>query len=171
MMAAVHPLQQNDTAAMLHAAFERQRQAYRAAPVPSVAERKQDLKQLKALVNDNRDAIVEAICKDYGNRSRNESLFADIISVTDSINDSIKKLKKWSRPQKRHVDLSLYPGGRNRVIPQPLGCVGVIVPWNFPMFLSFGPLTAAFAAGNRAMVKMSENSIALSRLLIELAPK
>lgn len=171
MMAAVHPLQQNDTAAILHAAFERQRQAYRAAPVPSVAERKRDLNQLKALVNDNRDAIVEAICKDYGNRSRNESLFADIISVTDAINDTIKKVKKWSRPQKRHVDLSLYPGGRNRVIPQPLGCVGVIVPWNFPMFLSFGPLTAAFAAGNRAMVKMSENSVALSRLLIELAPK
>lgn len=170
-MAVVHPLHQNDTAAMLHAAFDRQRQAYRSVPMPTIAERKHDLNQLKALLNDNRDAIVDAICKDYGSRSRNESLFADVISVTDSINDCIKKVKKWSRPQKRHVDLSLYPGGRNRVIPQPLGCVGVIVPWNFPVFLSFGPLAAAFAAGNRAMVKMSENSIALSRLLIELAPK
>jgi len=68
------------------------------------------------------------------------------------------------------VDAMLYPGGRGRVIPQPLGVVGVIVPWNFPLQLSFAPLTYILAAGNRAMVKMSENSAALAALFIRLVP-
>jgi coniferyl-aldehyde dehydrogenase len=75
------------------------------------------------------------------------------------------------KPMKRHVDAMVFPLAKNRLIPQPLGVVGVIVPWNFPINLSFAPLTAIFAAGNRAMVKMSENSGHLARLLIELSPK
>jgi coniferyl-aldehyde dehydrogenase len=61
----------------------------------------------------------------------------------------------------------MYLGAKNRLLPQPVGIVGIIVPWNFPINLTFGPLTSVFAAGNRAMVKMSENSVALSRLLME----
>ena len=117
------------------------------------------------MIKENREEIISAICQDYGNRSRHETLFAEIISVTDGINDTIKKLKKWMKVQKRHVDGSMFAGGKNRVIPQPLGVAGIIVPWNFPVNLSFSPLAAAFAAGNRAMVKMSENSVALSHLL------
>ncbi|WP_372865151.1 coniferyl aldehyde dehydrogenase [Spongiibacter sp.] len=158
----------SDVALPLQQAFTLQRQAYLAAPVPSHAERKQDLLRLKAMLSDNREAIIDAICQDYGNRSRHETLFAEVIAVTDAINDVIKNLKKWMRVQKRHVDHSMFPGGRNRVIPQPLGVVGVIVPWNFPVNLSFVPLAQAFAAGNRAMVKMSENSRALSALLRSL---
>jgi len=123
------------------------------------------------MLSENLDEIVNAISEDYGNRSRHESLFAEVIAVTDGINDAIRQLRKWMKPQKRHVDLTLYPGGRNRVFPQPLGVVGLIIPWNFPVNLSFSQLTGAFAAGNRAMVKMSENSIALSRLLIKLSPR
>jgi coniferyl-aldehyde dehydrogenase len=74
------------------------------------------------------------------------------------------------RPQRRAVDLLLFPGARNRVLPQPLGVVGVIVPWNFPINLMFLPLTSIFAAGNRAMVKLSENSRHLAALLIERLP-
>ena len=72
--------------------------------------------------------------------------------------------------QRRNVDLRNFLGARNRVIPQPLGVVGVIVPWNFPLNLSLVPLTAIFAAGNRAMVKMSENSRHLAALLIDKMP-
>ena len=156
---------QSETSEMLNAAFKKQREAYLANPIPDYEQRKQDLLTLKKMLNENRDEIVEAINQDYGNRSRHESLFAEVIAVTDGINDAIKHLKKWMKPQKRHVDTSLYPGAKNRVIPQPLGVMGIIVPWNFPVNLSFLPLAFAFAAGNRAMVKMSENSIALSRLL------
>ncbi len=170
-MTAVEKLFQDDTAAVLNACFKQQRTAYLADPEPTLQQRKEDLQNLKQLLVDNKDAILDAISQDYGNRSRHESLFADMIAVVDAINDSIKNLKKWTRPQKRHVDLGMYPGARNRVIPQPLGVVGIIVPWNFPVNLSFVPLAAAFAAGNRAMVKMSENSRALSQLLCELSPK
>jgi coniferyl-aldehyde dehydrogenase len=158
-------------AEMLMAAFQKQRESYLADPVPDLDQRRDDLRALKRMLNENRDALIEAINADYGNRSRHESLFAEFIAVTDGINDTIKSLKKWTRVQRRHVDVSLYPGAKNRVIPQPLGVVGLIIPWNFPINLAFSQLTGAFAAGNRAMVKMSENSIALSRLLIQISPK
>jgi coniferyl-aldehyde dehydrogenase len=162
---------QADIADRLQSEFQRQRQAYVAEPAPSLAQRKQDLETLKRLLSENLDAIVEAINRDYGNRSRHETLFAEVIAVTDGINDAIKHLKKWMKPQRRHVDSTLYPGARNRVIPQPLGVVGLIVPWNFPVNLAFSQLTCAFAAGNRAMVKLSENSIELSRALKALSPR
>ena len=72
--------------------------------------------------------------------------------------------------QKRTVGLSNF-GAKNRVLPQPLGVVGVIVPWNFPINLSFGPLISIFAAGNNAMVKMSEKSPRLAKLLMERIPQ
>ena len=159
----------NETLQMLTAQLDQQRAAYLADPVPSYEQRREDLLALKRMINENRESIIDAICKDYGNRSRHETLFAEIISVTDGINDTIKHLKKWMKVQKRHVDLGMFPGGKNRVIPQPLGVAGIIVPWNFPVNLSFHPLAAAFAAGNRAMVKMSENSVALSRLLRDIS--
>ena len=159
----------NETLQMLTAQLDQQRAAYLADPVPSYEQRREDLLALKRMINENRESIIDAICKDYGNRSRHETLFAEVISVTDGINDTIKHLKKWMKVQKRHVDLGMFPGGKNRVIPQPLGVAGIIVPWNFPVNLSFNPLAAAFAAGNRAMVKMSENSVALSRLLRDIS--
>ncbi len=158
-------------AEMLAAAFRKQRKSYLADPIPDLDQRKNDLQSLKRMLSENLDDILEAISKDYGNRSRHESLFAEVIAVTDGINDTIKSLKKWMKPQKRHVDITLYPGAKNRVIPQPLGVVGLIIPWNFPINLAFSQLTGAFAAGNRAMVKMSENSIALSRLLMKISPR
>ena len=160
-----------DNAAMLSGHFELQRKEYLAAPNPDYQQRKQDLQNLKKMVSENMDAIIEAISADYGNRSRHETQFAEIISVTDGINDVIKHLKSWMKVQKRHVDITMFPGAKNRVIPQPLGVVGMIVPWNFPINLSFMPLASAFAAGNRAMVKMSENSINLTRLLMDISPK
>ena len=148
-----------------------QRTAYFAHPYPSFAERKADLLQLKALIQDNRDPIVDAISADYGNRSRHETLFAEIFSVVDGVDHTIKHLKSWMKPQSRGVDWRNFFGAKNRVIPQPLGIVGAIVPWNFPINLSFSGLIATFAAGNRSMVKMSENSRHLAKLLMALSPK
>ena len=162
---------QNESAQMLMAHFQKQRECYLADPNPDYQQRREDLKNLKRMITENMDAIISAISEDYGNRSRHESQFAEIISVTDGINDVSKHLKKWMKVQKRHVDKTMFMGGKNRVIPQPLGVVGLIIPWNFPINLSFSQLAAAFAAGNRAMVKMSENSVALSRLLIDISPR
>ncbi len=154
---------------MLSQSLQLQRKSFLSDPTPDYKKRVQDLLALKTMINENRDAIIAAINEDYGNRSRHETLFAEIITVTDSINDAIKKLKKWMKPQKRHVDQSMFFGAKNRLLPQPLGVIGVLVPWNFPVNLTFSPLTAILAAGNRAMVKMSENSIALTKLLMKIS--
>ncbi len=147
-----------------------QRAAYLAQPNPSFEERKADLLKLKTFVVDHRDALVHAISQDYGHRSEHESLFAEIFSVVDGVNHTLKHLKKWMRPQKRDVDLKNFLGASNRVIPQPLGVVGAIIPWNFPIWTSFNGLICSFAAGNRAMVKMSENSRHVAALLIDKIP-
>src|SRR5271168_5598541 len=150
--------------------FDRQRAAHLSATQPSHAERVADLKSLSRMLKDNREPLIEAINKDYGNRASFETLFAEYFVVLETIHDTIKHLKRWMRPQRRRIDFMTYPGARNRLIPQPLGVVGVIVPWNYPLNLSFGPLTGAIAAGNRAMVKMSENSKALVELLAGISP-
>ena len=80
---------QSNTAASLRASFDKQRAAYLADPVPSYEQRKDELLALKRMINENREEIITAICADYGNRSRHETLFAEIISVTDGINDAV----------------------------------------------------------------------------------
>ena len=154
----------------LAAALSLQRAACRAHPLPTLAERKRDLQTLQRFIREHTDALCEAISADYGNRSRHETLLAEIFPAIDGIDHVLKHLKKWMKPQRRSVDWRTFPGARNRVLPQPLGVVGVIVPWNFPVNLSLVPLTYIFAAGNRAMVKMSENSRHLAQLLIETMP-
>ncbi len=147
-----------------------QRKAYLAHPIPTLAERQADLRQLTRFVRENQEAIVEAISADYGHRSRHETLLTELGPFLGGLRHALRNLKSWMKPQRRHVDRLAYGLGSNRVIPQPLGVVGVIVPWNFPLFLSFGPLISIFSAGNRAMVKMSESSRHLARLLIERVP-
>jgi len=154
----------------LEATLKLQRAAYFARPIPTLDERRADLLKLQAFIRENREALVEAVNADYGNRSRHETLFTEIFTVIDGVDHVLKHLKKWMKPQRRNVDLRNFFGASNRVVPQPLGVVGAIVPWNFPINLSFTGLIYTFAAGNRAMVKMSENSRHLARLLIEKIP-
>lgn len=160
----------NPSGLSLQDTLDLQRKAYLAHPLPSVEERKADLLKLRAFVSDHRDALVAAINADYGHRSRHETLFAEIFPVLDGATHAVKHLKTWMKPQRRGVDWRNFMGASNRVIPQPLGVVGVIVPWNFPVNLSFSALISIFAAGNRAMVKMSENSRHLCQLLMQKIP-
>ncbi len=122
-------------------------------------------------MRDNAEAIAQAISADYGHRSRHETLLAEVVPVMHGVDHALKHLKQWMKPQRRSIDWLNFFGAKNRVLPQPLGVVGVIVPWNFPINLSFLVLVDVFAAGNRAMVKMSENSRHLTRLLLDLAPR
>ncbi|MFO1266388.1 MAG: coniferyl aldehyde dehydrogenase [Rubrivivax sp.] len=154
----------------LRSALAMQRAAYHAHPVPSLAERKEDLKRLRALLREHQGEIAAAISADYGHRSVHETRLCELMPAVDGIGHVLGHLRGWMKPQRRGVDIVTFPGARNRVIPQPLGVVGAIVPWNFPVNLSFVPLTYIFAAGNRAMVKMSENSRRLAALLIEKVP-
>lgn len=161
----------SDIAEQLSAALDLQKTSFNQSPAETANERIEHLKTLKRLMVENREPLMAAINKDYGNRSYHESLLADYITCISDIDHSIKHLKGWMKVQKRSVDFIMYPGVKNRVIPQPLGVVGVIVPWNFPLAMVMTQLSAIFAAGNRAMVKMSENSQTLAALLKELCEK
>ena len=159
-----------DTSNPLESALALQRTAYLAHPVPSYDARVADLRTLQRFIRENKQALCDAISADYGHRSQHETLLAEVFPAVDGVDHVLKHLRSWMKPQRRSVDLRTFFGARNRVIPQPLGVVGVIVPWNFPLNLSLVPLTYIFAAGNRAMVKMSENSRHLARLLIDRMP-
>lgn len=148
-----------------------QRIAHVAQPYPSVSVRRVELQKLRALINDNTESIVQAIIADYGHRSRHETMLAEVVPVLQAVDHALKHLKQWMKPQRRGADWVTFFGSQNRVLPQPLGVVGIIVPWNFPINLSFMVLVDVFAAGNRAMVKMSENSRHITRLLMDLAPR
>ncbi len=156
--------------APLQAALKKQRAAYLAHPVPDYESRCADLRRLRNFVREHQDAICKAISADYGHRSRHETLLTEVLPVLKGITHALKHLKRWMKPQRRGVDRLAFGLASNRVIPQPLGVVGVIVPWNFPLNLSLLPLTAIFAAGNRAMVKMSENSRHLAQLMMRELP-
>ncbi|MGB5220200.1 MAG: aldehyde dehydrogenase family protein, partial [Polyangiales bacterium] len=146
--------------------FQLQREAYLRDPYPSLDERKKRLTALERILVDNIEAIVEAIQKDFGHRCAEESKILEIFPIVDGIRDTKKRLRKWMKPQKRHVSV-LFATGHNRVLPQPKGVVGIVSPWNYPLFLAMGPLTSALAAGNRAMIKMAANSQNLARLLAD----
>jgi coniferyl-aldehyde dehydrogenase len=167
---AAAPRPASRTERELKAALTRQREAHLAHPLPTLAERKADLLQLRRYILDHQEAICEAISADYGHRSRHETLLMEVMPVISDIQVTLKHLGSWMKPQKRAVDRKIFGLASNHVIPQPLGVVGVIVPWNFPINLSFLPLVAIFAAGNRALVKFSENSRHLARLLIQTLP-
>ncbi len=154
----------------LEQALAAQRAAYRAAPVPTASERRRDLQTLRRFVVEQREAICAAISRDYGHRSRHETELTEFMPVLKEIDHALRHLRGWMRVQRRGVDRLAFGLASNRVVPQPLGVVGVIVPWNFPLNLSILPLVAIFAAGNRAMVKMSEHSRHLAALLIDKIP-
>jgi coniferyl-aldehyde dehydrogenase len=146
--------------------FTLQRQAYLRHPYPSLAERKENLTKLERILIDNADAIAEAINRDFGHRCAEESKMLEIFGCVDGIRHTRRKLAHWMKPQRRHVSV-LFATGVNRVIPQPKGVVGVVSPWNYPLFLTVSPLTSVLAAGNRAMIKMATNSQTVCRLLYD----
>ncbi len=132
-----------------------QQQAHRREPMPAAATRIDNLRKLRKAVLEYRDELVEAINRDFGNRSRDESLLAEIMPSVGGIDHTIKHVRRWMKPSRRKVGMQFAPA-KARVEYQPVGVVGVIVPWNYPLYLAIGPLTAALAAGNRVMIKMSE---------------
>jgi coniferyl-aldehyde dehydrogenase len=146
--------------------FEVQREAYSRHPFPSYDERLASLKKLDRLLADNRMAIADAIMADFGHRAVEETLAAEVFTTLDGIRDTTRHLRGWMSAQTRHTSI-LFATGKNRVIPMPKGVVGIISPWNYPLFLTMSPLTSVLAAGNRAMIKMASNSQHLCRLLAE----
>ena len=135
--------------------FELLKKEYNVNPYPSLQQRKEILQKLKQSLIENEQQIYQALQADYSYRSEFDTLVADLLPSVLTINYTMKKLKKWMKPSKRHAGMLLAPS-TVAVHYQPLGVVGVIVPWNFPLYLSLGPAIQALAAGNRVMMKLSE---------------
>lgn len=146
--------------------FALQRAAYLRQPYPSLEERLDRLAKLERILIDNADAIATAIQADFGHRCEMESKLLEVYGCVDGIRYTRRNLRKWMKPQRRHVSLAFFTG-RNRVIPQPKGVVGIVAPWNYPLFLTISPLISVVAAGNRAMIKMASNTQTLACLLHE----
>ena len=150
-----------------HRVFEDQKKAFRNNPMPSLTERQENLKRLKRVLLSNQERILDAIDRDFSCRSKDESLIAEVMPSIQGINYTLKNLESWMKPSKRHVSVLFQPAS-NRVHYQPKGVVGVIVPWNYPLYLAVGPLVASLAAGNRTMIKMSEFTPHTSALFKEI---
>ncbi|MDN7904684.1 coniferyl aldehyde dehydrogenase [Burkholderia diffusa] len=131
----------------------------------SVELRKDRLARAIDLLRTNREAIVDAVNADYGSRSRVHTLLADVLASIEGLRYNRDHVQEWMKAQ---PTIEPFPGTRARVDYQPLGIVGVISPWNFPVVLAIGPIASAFAAGNRVMVKPSEITPRTSELLADL---
>lgn len=149
------------------ATLNRLREAYRKQPLLSYQQRKATLTAIERILLEHDDELCAAISQDFGNRSFHESRILEIVPCVLGIRYTIKHLKQWMKPQKRHVSL-LFMGGKNTVIPQAKGVVGIITPWNYPLQLAVSPMISAIAAGNRVMLKLASNSQNLCRLLQKL---
>jgi acyl-CoA reductase-like NAD-dependent aldehyde dehydrogenase len=154
-------------AANLAQRFDAQRAAVARAPYPDAAARNRRLAALERLLRDNAAAIADAVSRDFGHRSTHETRLLELFPSLEAVRHARRHLRKWMKPKRRATSLWFLPG-RAQVIAQPLGVVGIIVPWNYPVYLAIGPLVAALAAGNRALVKMSELVPATGALLAEL---
>lgn len=160
----------NETKSVVREAYDIQRAAYLKNPYPEYQERLKNLQKLERILVENRDAIAEAIDKDYNGRSHYESKLLEVFGAVDGLRYSSKNLKKWMKTSKRHASVWFF-GAKNKVIPQPKGVVGIVVPWNYPLFLGMSPIATALSAGNRVMVKMAANSQNLCNLLNDLISK
>jgi aldehyde dehydrogenase (NAD+)/coniferyl-aldehyde dehydrogenase len=157
-----------DTAINLTEAFAAQHAASRNDPVAPWETRSARLKQLLTLMKANRADLAAAISDDFGNRSPSETELIEFFPAIGALRHALAHGKRWMRPRRRRTTLWFRPG-RSRLLPQPKGVAGIIVPWNYPLLLTVAPLASALAAGNRVMIKLSEFTPRFSDLFARLA--
>jgi coniferyl-aldehyde dehydrogenase len=135
----------------------RQKAAHIRDGIPSAAKRIDWLDKAIDLLITYNDELVDAMCQDFGHRSKDQSGFTDIAGSIGALKHAKKHVAKWMRPEKRKAEFPLgLLGAKAQIQYQPKGVIGVISPWNFPVNLTFAPLAGVFAAGNRCMIKPSE---------------
>ncbi|MBF2754244.1 MAG: coniferyl aldehyde dehydrogenase [Gammaproteobacteria bacterium AqS3] len=149
--------------------LEVQKQAYIREGIPSLERRRDWIDRSIALLKKHDMQFVETLNADFGNRSKTQSYLADIFSTVNTLKHARKHMKRWMRNEYRSTGMPMRLfGSRTELRYQPLGTVGCISPWNFPVNLTFAPLGCIFAAGNRAMIKPSEFTENTSALMTEL---
>ncbi|HQW53409.1 MAG TPA: coniferyl aldehyde dehydrogenase [Acinetobacter sp.] len=148
----------------LHDLLEQQKVAYQRHPLATASERIERLARLKSVLVKYQDQFANAISQDYGNRAVMETKIGEILTCLEHIKYYIKNLTEWMKPSKRHISM-LHQPAKGWVQYQPLGVIGIVAPWNYPLLLSVGPLICALAAGNHAMIKISSASAQFGAVL------
>lgn len=136
--------------------FERLRQAW-LENRPVYEQRMDDMKRLREAFTMRLDEMAKAISADFGNRSQHETLLAEANIVFAEIDDALHHLKRWMKPKRRKAGWKMWPA-KAEIRYVPLGVIGVIAPWNYPVNLALAPLVAAIAAGNHVFLKPSEHT-------------
>lgn len=144
-----------NTVKELQQQFNRLQTLSRTDPLIDWSVRETLLDNLEMLLSDHQELLSKAISADFGYRSESETQFAELFPSFTGITHAKRHGKKWMKPRRAPIS-ALYMPAHNEIQPQPLGVVGIIVPWNYPLYLAIGPMIDAFTAGNRIMVKMSE---------------
>jgi coniferyl-aldehyde dehydrogenase len=144
-----------------------QRDAFNAERYPDARARRDRLRRMLQMVVDHEDRLVTAVDRDFGHRSTHETRLAELYIVAAEARHAIRHVRRWMKPRHVATPWHLLPATA-RIVPQPLGVVGVISPWNYPIQLALAPVVAALAAGNRVMLKPSELTPATSAMLAEL---
>lgn len=147
--------------------FLQTRAAYELDRCPHGDTRRLALAKLEQLLVANNVAIQAAISADFGNRSTHETQLLEMFPALSAIRHARAHVKSWTSPTRRFASLWFMPA-RTEIRAQPLGVVGIIVPWNYPLLLAVGPLVAALAAGNRILIKMSEFTPRFGQLFAKL---
>ncbi len=154
--------------------FKLQKAAYRAQPMPSADDRIEHIKRLGPVLEKYIAIFKEALSADFSGRGTAELEAVEIAASLAGIEYNTSHIKKWMKDDERHIPEAMQPA-QAKVVYQPAGVVGIIVPWNYPIYLAVGPLMAALAAGNRVMIKMSEftpqTSEAFKDMISEIFPQ
>ena len=150
--------------------FDRLKEAAAHDPFPPWTVRKRRLQALYAMLHDNGDQLAAAISADFGQRSPQETQLLELFPSLEALRHALRHGASWMRDERRATSLWFLPGS-SRIVYQPLGVVGIIAPWNYPVYLAAAPLVAALAAGNRAMLKLSEFSPRTAELFDVLVRK
>ncbi|MEI7036766.1 aldehyde dehydrogenase family protein [Fulvimonas yonginensis] len=145
--------------------LHRLRSAQARDPLPAWPVRADRLRRLARMLREQRAAFAAAIDADFGQRPAEETDL-ELFPSLSAVHHALRHGRRWMRPRRAPTSLAFRPG-RNRLVPQPRGVVGIVVPWNYPLFLAVGPLVDALVAGNRAMVKMSEFTPRFAALFAE----
>ncbi|MFM2373031.1 MAG: hypothetical protein RIS85_2753 [Pseudomonadota bacterium] len=163
---------QDVTREAMLALLERQRAAFTSARPEPLSVRHDRLERCARLLLGHGEELARAMSVDFGHRSHEQSMLTDVMPALSMVRYSQKRMKAWSKPEKRHVAFPLgLLGAKAEVRYEPKGVIGIVAPWNFPVGLTLAPLAQAFAAGNRAMLKPSEFTEATSALMADLFGK
>jgi len=153
--AQLHEVATPPSAKDLPALLRRMKDAAAKASAPTYDERIASLEKLERSLLARKDAVAGAIARDFGHRSKHETLVAEVFVVLGAIKHTKAHLRDWMEPEDRETSWVFMPA-TCQVMSQPLGVVGIIAPWNYPVQLALAPLVTALAAGNRVMLKPSE---------------